>query len=162
MGEPHYFLGMKVIQYREVWLGQPAHAESVLQKFGVGNVKTIDRPVDASVKLVKATEKSESLSQQIYQSAVGGLLYLSMGARPDITYAVNNVAKFCSKPTKQHWTAVKSIMRYPKGTLNLGLLYIKDGSKDCIGYSDVDWAGDIDDRKSKSGYLFQISGTAIS
>ena len=53
-------------------------------------------------------------------------------------------------------------MRYLKGTLSLGLLYRKDGSSDCVGYSDADWAGDTDDRKSTSGYMFQISGAVIS
>ena len=53
-------------------------------------------------------------------------------------------------------------MRYLKGTVNLSLLYSKDKTKECIGYSDADWAGDIDDRKSTSGYLFQVSGAAVS
>ena len=57
---------------------------------------------------------------------------------------------------------LERIIRYLKGTLDFGLLYGKDGSKDCFGYSDADWAGDIDDRKSTSGYLCQIGGTAIS
>ena len=58
--------------------------------------------------------------------------------------------------------AVKRILRYLKGTPNHGLLYSKEGSKDCVGYSDADWAGDVEDRKSTSGYLFQISGAAVS
>ena len=53
-------------------------------------------------------------------------------------------------------------MRYLKGTLNFGLLYTSNGSKGCIGYSDADWAGDLDDRKSTSGYVFQIGGGAVS
>ena len=65
-------------------------------------------------------------------------------------------------PSKPHLGAVKHILRYLKGTLNHGLLYSKEGSKDCIGYSDADWAGDVEDRKSTSGYLFQISGAAVS
>ena len=72
------------------------------------------------------------------------------------------VAKFCANPSKKHWTAVKHILRYLKGTTGFGLLYSKDDSRCCVGYSDADWAGDIDDRKSTSGYLFQISGAAVS
>jgi transposase InsO family protein len=163
MGELHYFLGLKVVQGKNcVWIGQPGYVDSILQKFGMENAKSIDTPIDASVKLVKATEESDNVDQVLYQSAVGSLLYLSIGTRPDITYAVSSVGRFCAKPTKQHWMAVKRIMRYLKGTLNFGLLYKKSGLKDCIGYSDSDWAGDIDDRRSTSGYLFLISGTAIS
>ena len=165
MGELHHFLGVKVIQnpqMGEVWIGQEAYAQRVLQKFGMENAKPIHTPVDASSRLVKMTEDCENVDQVQFQSAVGSLLYLSIMTRPDITYAVSNVAKFCASPSKQHWTAVKRIMRYLKGTLSLGLLYRKDGSSDCVGYCDADWAGDMDDRKSTSGYMFQISGAAIS
>ena len=72
---------------------------------------------------------------------------------------MSNVAKYSAKPTKQHWMAVKRIFRYLK---DYGLFYSKDGSDECVDYSDSDWAGDLDDRKSTSGYLFQISGAAIS
>lgn len=93
---------------------------------------------------------------------MGSLLYLSTATRPDITYAVSNVAKFCAKPTKQHWIAVKRILRYLKGTQKYGLLFKTSTEKDCVGFSDADWGGDLDDRKSTSGYVFQIGGTAIS
>ena len=90
---------------------------------------------------------------------MGSLLYLSIATRPDITYAVSNVAKFCAKSTKQHWVAVKHIFRYLKGTQQYGLLYSKSDSNHCIGFSDADWGGDLDDRKSTSG---QVGGTTIS
>ena len=147
---------MRVIQNQntgEVWIGLTAYAESVLMKFGMENAKPVSTPTQSGMKLTKATKDDDRVDQQLYQSAVGSLLYLSIGTRPDITYAVNNVAKFCAQPTKQHWIAVKRIMRYLKGTVNLGLLFNKDGSKQCVGYSDADWAGDIDDRKSTSGYV---------
>ena len=126
------------------------------------NAKPVKTPVDTCTKLVKATEGEEIFDQKLYQSAVGSLLYLSVGTRPDITYAVNNVAKFSSHPTIQHWTGVKRIMRYLKGTTNLGLLYIKQESSKCVGYFDSDWGGDLDNRKSTSGYFFQIGGGAVS
>ena len=107
-------------------------------------------------------EDSESTDREQFQSAVGSLLYLSTMTRPDITYAVSNVAKFCANPAKEHWTAVKRIMRYLVGTMYLGLLYKKNELKSCVEFSDVDWAGDLDDRKSTSGYIFQLSGAAIS
>ena len=165
MGRLHYFLGMKVIQNEEsneIWIGQPAYTQNLFQKFGMENAKAVKTPVDMSVKLVKAIESEDSVDQQLYQSAVGGLLYLSIGTRPDIAYAVSNVAKFSSHPTNKHWIAVKRIMRYLKGTSDLSLLYTKEGSYKCIGYSDSDWGGDLDDRKSTSGYLFQIGGGPVS
>ena len=165
MGELHHFLGVKVVQDHEkgsVWIGQPAYAESLLEKFGMKDSKPVKTPVSTSSKLVKATDNNEQANQGLYQSAVGSLLYLSTRTRPDIAYAVSNVAKFCSNPSKQHWTAVKRIMRYIKGTIHLGLAYGRNEQKDCIGYSDADWGGDSDDHRSTSGYIFQVGGAAIS
>ena len=71
---------------------------------------------------------------------------------------MNNVAKFCAKPNKQHWTAVKRILRYLKGTQHFGLLYKSTLAENCTGYLDADWGGDLDDRKSTSGYFFQMGG----
>ena len=84
--------------------------------------KVIATPVDSSTKLVKATEEDDSFDQQKYQSAVGSLLYLSVATRADIAYAVSNVAKLSANPTTRHWMAVKRIMRYLRGTTNLGLV----------------------------------------
>ena len=109
--------------------------------------------VDTSSKLVKTTDTDECVDKTTYQSAVGSLMYVSTGTRPNIIYAVSNVAKYCSNPSKQHWTAVKRIMRYLKKTKHYGLLYSS---------SDSDNTGDLDDRKSTSGYLFKLAGAAIS
>jgi hypothetical protein len=167
MGELHYFLGVNVIHDRNagtIWIGQPTYAENLLRKYGMENAKTIDTPVEGNSKLVKTQDDSECVDTEMYQSAVGSLLYLSIMTRPDLTFAVSNVAKFCAMPGKQHWTAVKRVMRYLKGTLNYGLKYCKMGNNhvNFIGYSDADWGGDVNDYKSTSGYIFQIGGTAVS
>ena len=65
--------------------------------------------------IVKADKSDKSYNQIEFQLAVENLLYLSTGTRLDITFAVSNVAKFCSDPTRRHWTAVKRIFRYLKG-----------------------------------------------
>ena len=89
-------------------------------------------------------------------------MYLSVSTRPDITYAVGNLARYTSKPTKAHWTALNRVLRYLKGTTHYGILYSRNESIICVGYSDSDWAGDVNDRKSTSGYLFQVSGGAVT
>ena len=123
----------------------------MLDKFGMDQAKPVSTPVDASAKLVQTSEDEETIDQVKYQSAVGSLLYLSMWTRRDITYAVGNAAKFCSNPSKEHWTAVKRIMRYLKGTIDYGLCYDRSSPGECVGYFDADWAGDLNDRKSTSG-----------
>ena len=85
---------------------------------------------------------------------VGSLLYAAIATRPDISQAVGVASKFCSKPTEAHLTAVKRILRYLKGTLNLAIRYQKSENNPLIGYSDADWAGDLDDRHSTTSNLF--------
>ena len=110
LGKLHYFLGVQVIQDHEkgtVWIGQPTFTESVLQKYGMNVAKPIKTPVNVNSKLLNASEESELVDQSLYQSAAGSLLYLATRTCPDIAFAVNIVARCCSKPTKQHWMAVK-------------------------------------------------------
>ena len=165
MGELHYFLGVSVQQCsEEIWIGQPTYTQAVIKKFGMEYCKHGNTTKAPGTKLLKATEQSEIVDPTLYQSAVGSLLYPSGWTRPDIAFAVSQAAKFCFSPTKEHWTAVKHILRYLKAMPNYGLSYsINDDINGAlIGYSDADWAGDVNNRKSTSGYLFMISGAAIS
>ena len=164
LGELSYFLGVKVDQREQdsIWIGQPAYTRNLLTMFGMQDCKPVSTPVSSSSKLIKATDKDEGVDQKEYQSAIGSLMYLSVSTRLDIPYAVSSLARFTSKPTNEHWTALKRLLRYLKGTLNLGILYTKDEKRSCIGYTDADWAGDINDRKSTSGYVFLLCGGAIS
>uniref|UniRef100_A0A1X7UFM2 Reverse transcriptase Ty1/copia-type domain-containing protein n=1 Tax=Amphimedon queenslandica TaxID=400682 RepID=A0A1X7UFM2_AMPQE len=118
-------------------------------------------PVNPGVKLSKGTEDSELIDADLYQSAVGKLLYLSTRTQPDISFAVPSVARYTAKPTSEHWKAVKHIFRYLVGTVDFGLLYSRTSSI-CVGFSDSDWGGDLDGRKSTSGYVFQIGGGRTS
>lgn len=135
IGKLHHFLGMKIIQDEEtgkVWIGQPAYTESFLQKFEMDMAKPVATPVDTSTKLLKTMDNNEYVDQRQYQSAIGSLLYLSVATRPDIAFAVSNAAKFSSQPGKQHWTAVKQILRYLRGTMNLGLVFTPQVSAKCV------------------------------
>ena len=145
-----------------IWLGQPSYTENILQQFNMQDAKLQRTPLNPSLKLIEADENSILVNTELYQSAVGKLLYLSTRTRPDIAFAVSTVAKFTAKPTEQHWKAVKHILRYLVGTVDYGLQFTKDGMTECVGYTDADWAGDVDDRKSTSGYLFKIGGASVS
>ena len=127
-----------------------------LQKvsFKMQDCKPVSTPVDTSSKRVVAEDDDECFNQLLYQSAIGSLLYLSVSTIPDITYAVGNLARFSSKPTKTHWTVLKRVLRYLKGTMTHGIIYTQKVSNECVGFADVDWAGDVNDRKSTSGYLW--------
>ena len=96
LGQLHHFLGMTIKQdeeQRSVWIRQPTYTEILLKKFGMQDCKPVHTPVDASSKLLIATEEEECVDQQCYQSAIGSLMYLTVSSRPDIAYAVANLAK---------------------------------------------------------------------
>ena len=164
MGKLHYFLGVKIAYpgSGKIWIGQPAYTAEVLKRFQMENSKPTVTPIDTGGKLTKATEDSKLFNQELCQSAIGSLLYLSTKTKPDIAYAVSNVARFCSKPTVEYWKSIKHIMRYLNGTRNYGLLYDKEKVTDFIGYSDADWACDFDDHRPTSGCQFKLSGAAVS
>ena len=119
-------------------------------------------PADVNVKLVKDDGVSKECNPTTYQSLVGSLLYAAIATRPDISQAVGAVSKFCSSPSESHLTAAKRIFRYLKGTADLALTYHKSSDGSLIGYTDVDWAGDPEDRHSTSGNLFLMEGGAVS
>ena len=118
-------------QHRYVWIGQPTYTENLLKKFGMQDCKPVGTPVNVASKLVIAADKDENVDPQLYQSLIGSLMYLSVTTMPDITYAVGNLARFSSKPTKEHWTALKCVLRYLKGTVKHGILYGQKGSNEC-------------------------------
>lgn len=165
LGELNYLLGVTVKQDRSnnsIWIGQPTYTSNLLDRFGMLESKAVATPV-SSTKLIQATEGDELIDKELYQSAIGSLQYLSTMTRPDIAFALSNVAMFNSKPTKEHWIAVKRIFRYLNGIWMFGLLYKRlPKEQECIRYSDSDWAGNLDDRKSTSGYVFTVGGGAIS
>ena len=88
---------------------------------------------------------------------------MSTATRPDIAAAVGVLSQYMSKPSKDHWTGVKRILRYLKGTLKYGLKFsVHEEEPELFGYSDADWAGDVDTRRSTSGYVFQIGTSTVS
>ncbi len=89
---------------------------------------------------------------------------MSICTRPDITYSltVSNLARFSQHPTREHWTGVKRLLRYLKRTADLGILYTREKSGELRGYTDSDWGGDQDSRRSTSGYVFLRAGGAVS
>jgi hypothetical protein len=87
-------------------------------------------------------------------------MYCMLGTRPDIAYAVGALSQFSSNPGKAHWQAVKRVMRYLQGTKEMCLTY--SAAIKLIGYTDADWGGDHDDRRSTSGYIFLLGDGVIS
>jgi histone deacetylase 1/2 len=96
-----------------------------------------------------------------YRSIVGALQYLTL-TRPDIAFSVNKVCQYLHSPTTVHWTAVKRILRYIKGTVSLGLSFKRSFSTLVSAFSDADWAGCVDDRGSTGGFAVFFGPNLIS
>ena len=106
LGRVDCFLGVKIIQNLEkgtIWAGQSVYTKTILNQFNMRSAKAAKTPVNTALKLTKAENDSECVDQELYQSAVGKLLYLSTRTRPDIAFAVSKVARYTSKPTVEHW-----------------------------------------------------------
>eukprot|EP00253_Pinus_taeda_P030125 PITA_30125 len=117
-------------------------------------------PTVMGLKLNKE-DSSKNFDPSLYKSIVGSLMYLT-ATRPDIMHVVSLISRFMERPKEAHWQAAKRILRYVKGTKRFGILYITLECSDLIGYTDSNWAGSVDDRKSTSGYVFQMGSRAIS
>uniref|UniRef100_A0AAV1TX81 Reverse transcriptase Ty1/copia-type domain-containing protein n=2 Tax=Peronospora matthiolae TaxID=2874970 RepID=A0AAV1TX81_9STRA len=96
------------------------------------------------------------------REAVGALMHLTTATRPDIAFAVGYVSRFMENPQEEHWVAVKRIFRCLQGTKTHGICYKPSARIDFRRYSDADWAGDLTDRKSTSGYTFMLLGAPVS
>ncbi|KAF7810522.1 putative mitochondrial protein [Senna tora] len=161
LGELKHFLGLEVDRSKEgLFLCQQKYARDILQKFGMLDCKPIATPMEVNAKLCSAEGKNlEDVT--MYRQLVGRLIYLTL-TRPDITYAVGVVSRFMQSPKKPHLEAIRRILRYVKGTLDYGIFYRKGPSCKLKGYSDADYAGDCDTRRSTTGYVMSIGSGAVS
>ena len=162
LGLLSYYLGIEVCQNSQgITLNQSAYAKKVLDKCGMKDCNPSQIPMEPRLKLSKEST-SPPVDTTLYRSIVGSLRYL-LHTRPDLAFSVGMVSRYMEKPTTEHMAAVKHILRYVKGTLNLGCVYEKkEGSLELIGYSDSDLAGDTNDRKSTTGLIFFLGSNPIS
>ena len=169
LGAAKKILGMEIQRNRgkgKLFLTQARYVQKVLQRFDMWDAKPVSTPLAAHFKLSaslspKSAEEEVSMSQVPYSSAVGSLMYAMVCTRPDISQAVSVVSRYMANPGKVHWQAVKWIFRYLKGTVNTCLEFGRN-SDILSGYVDSDFAGDLDRRRSLTGYIFSIGGCAVS
>lgn len=161
LGKMKYFLGVEVIQDQEgIFINQKKYASEVLKRFGMEHCNSVRNPTVQGCKLTKEGVGPE-VDATLYKQMVGSLRYLT-ATRPDLIYSVNLVSRYMEKPKEQHLLAVKRILRYVQGTMEHGIQYQFNNKDELMGFVDSDYAGDEDDRKSTSGYVFLNGGGAIS
>ena len=168
-GEPRVFIGMEISRDREqrtIRLTQSGYAGRIVERFGghIGSVRSL--PMTEGLRLRAAAEGEEiDVSVYPYREIVGSLLYLAHCTRPDISYAVASLARYMHKPGVQHWTAAVNLLGYLKGTRGMGLTYGGGGAgsdgHQLVVYGDADFGGDLDQRRSTTGYVTMVNGGAI-
>ena len=161
MGELNFFLGLQIKQLKEgTFINQAKYIRDPLKRFNMEEAKTMKTPMSSSIKL-DMDEKGKSIDSTMYRGMIGSLLYLT-ASRPDIMYSVCLCARFQSCPKESHLSAVKRILRYLKGTMNIGLWYSKGDNFELIGFSDADFAGCRVERKSTSGTCHFLGHSLVS
>lgn len=170
LGNAEFCIGMHIARDNtsgKISLDQRKYTEEILDRFNMSDCNPVKTPADGNQKLSrlmspKNDAETLEMSKVPYQEAVGCLIHLVQGTRPDIAYAVHDVSRFNNNPGKEHWSAVKQIFRYLKGTMDLKLEFNKESNSNLTGYSDSDYAGDLDERRSCTGFVFIRNGGAIS
>jgi hypothetical protein len=171
LGQATEFIGIEIKrdrQKRTLTVSQGKYCQKIIERFRMAGCKPASTPADAGLVLTSdmcptTDDMKSQMSNVPYRECVGALNYLVTCTRPDLAFSVGAVSAFLSNPGRQHWQAVKNIVRYIKGTINSGITYGKYTHDNTIyGYVDSDFARDVDSRKSISGYSFQLNGGSIS
>lgn len=153
------FVGLEISKTDNfVCISQRQYIEQLINKFNMSTANPCNTPIDVNVQITKNVDNEQVNFP--YREAIGSLLFLSTASRPDISYGVNLLSRYINNPSTQHVSQLKRIIRYLIKTKDLCIKY--HGHENLIGYSDSDFAGDLDTRKSTTGYIFMLNGGPIS
>ncbi|KAH9671430.1 hypothetical protein KPL70_017375 [Citrus sinensis] len=156
-----YFLGLQVKKMENgIFVNQSKYAKSLVKRFGLDSAKHLRTPMSTNAKFI-VDDSGSSVDPSLYRSMIGSLLYLT-ATRPDICFSVGVCARYQANPKESHLTTVKRIIRFVTRTVNDGIWYTNDTNSSLAGYSDADWAGNADDRKSTTGGCFYLGNNLVS
>ena len=170
MGKASYVIGIKIHRDRArgiLGLSQETYINKVLERFRMKDCSPSIAPIVKGDRFnlnqcPKNDLEREQMKNIPYASAVGSLMYAQVCTRPDIAFAVGMLGRYQSDPGMDHWKAAKKVMRYLKGTKDYMFMYRRIDHLEVIGYSDSNFAGCVDSRKSTSRYIFMLAGGAVS
>lgn len=181
LGPVQQFLGIQVVRdrhTRSIHINQAPYIKTILKRFQMDNCNGVSTPMDPNLQLEAALPSYIASRDHLleYQQAVGSIMYAMLGTRPDLAFTVSTLSKYCSNPGPTHAIAVLRVLRYLQKTATIGITYkgqenpaVTDATAGytsmttgITGFTDSDWAGDKDTRKSTSGYIFLLYGGAVS
>ena len=169
LGKASLCLGLQIshLDNGAILLHQTAYTRKILKRFGMHKANflvapMIGRSYTFEDPYTPASEEEEEVDKLGYLDAVGTLLYLATFTRPDISFAVNTLARHSQKPTTTHLAGIKHLLRYLRGTKDLGLLYIRNGAAKFKGFADIGYKSDPKSGKFQTGYIFIKTGALVS
>lgn len=165
-----FVVGIHILRHpetRTVSLSQTALIDRIVEKFNLVDAAPISSPMDPGLKLSRdqcpsTPEERAAMVNVPYRALVGSLNYVAVGTRPDISYAVQQLAQFLDSYGPVHWEAAKRVVRYLRGTRTLSLRLGGPRVAHLVGFSDSDWARCVDTRRSVGGYCFSLGSGVIS
>ena len=164
LGEPSKIVGIEiVIGERSITISQKKYIENILLKEGLERANPVSMPLDPNAPLEPNPDGGEGDRSNSYARLLGELQFLANATRPDIAFAVNRLASYTANPSIQHISALKRILRYLAGTKSYGITYTADSDQSNLfhGYADAAY-GNLDERKSTTGYVFIAGKGAIT
>ena len=162
------FVGLHIRRRRDqriLLISQEKYAMNIVARFGLKDANGCTTPMETKVdwSINKTDVPLDDIATQQYQAAIGSLIYLMLGSRPDLAYAINKLTQYSSAPTERHWKAVKRVLRFVKYTIHTSLILGKRSDNDpLVGYFDAAYMDDTTDRHSTMGYMFFYHGCAVS
>nr|KYP32050.1 Retrovirus-related Pol polyprotein from transposon TNT 1-94 [Cajanus cajan] len=162
LGRMRHFLGIEVIQSDAgIFICQRRYAQEILARFNMTDCNPVRNPIVPGTNLSKEEDGSR-VDAMKFSQVVGCLMYLTV-TRPDLMFGVSLISRFMVDPKESHWATTKRLLRYVKGTTELGIFYKTEGrSTSLIAYTDSNYAGDLDDRRSTSGLVLVMGSGAVS
>ncbi|OAE31211.1 hypothetical protein AXG93_4188s1020 [Marchantia polymorpha subsp. ruderalis] len=164
LGDSKRVLGINIIRDKKNYslaLSQRSYLKRLVDKFAMKNAKPVTQLLASHFSF--SASQCQHQQSNPYSSAVGTVMYTMVCSRPDIAHAISVLSRYMSNPGKDQWLAMKHLLRYLKGTTDVGLVYCKRGSSILVeSYVDSDYAGDKDNKKSTIAYQFLINGNCVS
>jgi Reverse transcriptase (RNA-dependent DNA polymerase) len=161
-GDVTEFLGIRVTRDAgKIQLDQRKYLAKVLDRFQMTNAKIAQTPLPTGWNPTENKNAVNPVIRQKYQTVIGSLLYLMLGTRPDIAFAVIKMSQFSANPSQEHLDKAMYIMRYLVGTQDYSIVYDGVKAEGLIAYTDSDWAADQIKRRSTTGYFATLAGGII-
>jgi hypothetical protein len=163
LGDCKEFLRMRVQRKgRSIHLDQCSYLDKVIERFGMTNAKYARTPLPTGYIPTPNEGEVNPQRRTLFQQIIGSLLYIMLGTRPDIAFAVTKLAQHAANPSQEHLDKAKYILRYLAGTAKYALVLNGASNKGLIAYTDSDYAADPVKRRSTTGYLLKLADGIIS